>query len=231
VTPADLELINRYLAGDASAEEVYTIEGRIVGDPAFRKEVELTEALRGGIRELHRMGELPASLSHDPPFWQRPSYALAASIVAGLLAILSYALFDQLNQARQSIASLSRQLTDSAPSATSRIQVLRIAQTRGERTDPDAVWEQSQGAAVLELHLDVGLAAAPEYSLSLHRLTGKTQVLVLEVPHLVPSEDGEIVASLHSSLLSPGDYGLTLMPTPAGGGETAALTFRMRVMN
>jgi hypothetical protein len=231
VTAADLELVNRYLAGQASDDEIRSIETRIVGDAGFRREVELTEALRGGLRELHRDGQLPTSLSHNPPFWQRPSYSLAASSVAGILAILSYVLFDQLSQTRQSLASLASQLTDSTPSATSRVQVLRVAQTRGESSSPDAEWHRSQEAAVLELRLDAGLPPEPEYQLSLHRLAGNSPVPILDIPRLFPSDDGEVVMSLHSSLLNPGDYSLTLTPVSVDDGEAVTLTFRIRVTN
>jgi hypothetical protein len=75
--------------------------------PAFRHEVEVTEALRAGLRRLDEADGLEALLG-DPgrhgktdlsvAFWARPSYALAASVATIGLGVLALVLYGQLKQ-------------------------------------------------------------------------------------------------------------------------------------
>ncbi|MCH5376375.1 MAG: hypothetical protein JJ992_20590, partial [Planctomycetes bacterium] len=92
----DRELIDRYLAGQLDAETLQQVETRIVADPEFRHELELTEGLRAGLRALERRGGIAEQIQPPLRFWQRPAYALAASVAAAALALTSLALINEL---------------------------------------------------------------------------------------------------------------------------------------
>jgi hypothetical protein len=207
----EAELIRQYLAGSLSEKELRMIESRMVEDPEFRNEVELTEALRQGLRELHKRGEIAPLLSPRRAFWSPPRVALAASLATVALGAASF-LF------------LSR--PDSAPSGVI-TEALHFEQTRGSGPAPDASWVHKGAATRLELHFDVGLEPAPAYVVVIERVSGRGTTPVLELD-AVTTVDGEAVADLEGSLLPPGDYELHLVPKQAGDG-VPAIDYTLRV--
>lgn len=224
----DRELIDRYLACRLDEATQAQVEARIVGDAAFRKEVELTEQLRRGLREIESRGDLAPLMASQQPFWQQPIYALAASVAVGLLALTTVVLYQQLERSRATAIALATQLRSLEPSNTSRVEVLRLARTRAAGDEPDLLWSRSGAAAMLELRLDAGEAPSPPYDIVLARVDTGGDAPILRVPVAGVSSEGEVVVSVNSALLQEGDYMLRLTPIEAGDDDGTTV-FRLRV--
>ena len=224
----DRELIDRYLAGRLDEATRAQVDTRIVADAVFRKEVELTEQLRLGLRELDSSGSLLPLLAARQPFWQRPGFALAASVAAGLLALTSVALYQQLERARATALALAAQIQSRDPSSTRRVEVLRLARTRAAGDEPDLAWSRSGPSAMLEFRLDAGVTPRPPYAVVLARVGSNGDAPILRVPSAGVADEGEVVVSVYSALLQAGDYTIRLNPanTDDAGGATV---FRLRV--
>lgn len=224
VSIEDRELIDRYLADRTDHAGREAVEARIVGDAGFRAEVELTESLRAGLRGLAASGGLATTARTRRGFWERPSYALAASVAAGLLGIAAYAMYGQLERAREAMVGLQREMAGSRPGATSRVTVLTLVRTRS--AGPDLVLKAATQAELLELRLDPGVTLAGAYTVRLERVEGAQRIQIVVLPSVAPSSTGEIVVGVNSRLLAPGDYEVVLQP--AGSG-VAAMVYRIRV--
>lgn len=211
ISPEEAELIRQYLAGSLSEKELRMIETRMVEDPEFRNEVELTEALRQGLRELQKRGEIAPLLSPRRAFWSPPRVALVASLATVALGAASF-LF------------LSR--PDSAPPGVI-TEALHFEQTRGSGPAPDASWASKSAVIRLELHFDVGLEPAPAYGVVIERVSDRESTPVLELD-AVTAADGEAVAALDGALLPPGDYELRLIPRQTGSAQPA-IRYTLRV--
>ena len=221
---ADRELIDRYLAGRLDDDACAQVEARIVADAAFRGEFELTEQLREGLHELEVRGEL-GSLDRDiRRFWQRPGYALAASVVAGLLGVAALALYGQLQDTRTALVEL-KNAGSLRSTAIGRTRVVTLARTRSS-AGVDLVLKASEQADLLELRLDPGLSTAERYWATLERIEGNRATTIISVPSLAPSEDGFVVLLVNSGLLQSGDYRIALTPVE---GTDAAVVYRLRV--
>ena len=221
---ADRELIDRYLAGRLDDDACAQVEARIVADAAFRGEFELTEQLREGLHELEVRGEL-GSLDRDPRrFWQRPTYAFAASVAAGLLGIAALALYGQLQDTRAALVEL-KNAGALRSTATGRTRVVTLARTRSS-AGVDLVLKVSQQADLLELRLDPGLNTTERHWATLERVEGGGSTVILGVPSLTTSPDGSVVLVVNSGLLQPGDYRIALTPVE---GTDATVVYRLRV--
>lgn len=211
ITPEEAELIRQYLAGSLSEKESRMVETRMVDDPEFRNEVELTQALRQGMRELHKRGEIAPLLSPRRAFWNPSRVALAASLATLALGAASFLFFSRQDLAPAGV------LTES----------LHFVQTRSSGAGPDAAWERPPVPGRLEMRFDVGLEPAPAYQVLIRRL-GDEAALSMPDPTAVTAPDGEAVWIVDGRLLSPGDYELRLVPQGAGAAQ-AARSFTLRV--
>jgi hypothetical protein len=237
----DRELIDRYLADRSKEDEVLSVEARIVADAAFRHEVEVTEALRAGLRRLDEADGLEALLGgsgrhgmtdHPVAFWARPSYALAAWVATIGLGVLALVLYGQLEQERElSTASHPVEMvTQFAP--TQRRTPVAFASLR---SSSESVSIQLPSEPVLyEMAFDVGAEPAAVYALTIVRPAVEGDAMVFSAPRVVPVSDGLVRLSLHSALLAPGDYVVQLMPQGSGptadpGSQHAQVSFRLRV--
>lgn len=182
------------------------VETRIVEDPEFRNEVEITLALRQGLRELQKRGEIAPLLSPRRAFWSLTRVALAASVAAVALGAASFLFFS-----RQDLAP---------PGGVT--ETLHFVQTRSPDFAADATWQRPQAPGRLELRFDVGLEPAPAYGVVIERLAVEGRVTVLESPATTVA-GGEAVLELDGARLAPGAYELRLAPLPAG---TAGTQFR-----
>jgi len=218
------ERIDRYLAGRLSDEEAADVETRIIHDAEFRAEVELTESLREGLQELASRGELEPVLGVSTPFWQRPVYALAATVVATFAGITAIALYQQLDQARDRISVLAQNAATTRLAGSGATEVLQLVRARGAGSEPDVLWQTDPGIAQIELRLDAGVEPAAAYALQIARLDGNTPIKLLALPSVVPA-DGEVVVTVNAAWLGRGDYAVTIAPVD-GGEETV---FRLRI--
>ena len=218
----DRELIDRYLADQLSGDELTTMEARIVMDPGFRREFELTEALRVGLTRLDRSGEIDPLLN-DPAngrpvtgkpgqvlsFLSRPAYALAATVAALGLGLLSVLMFNQLQHARTLATTVGQPPAAATPAG--RREALSFAMLR---SDADAISIRSPDSPVqYDLSFDVGAEPAAEYSITISRIEADTRIIVLQIPRVATDDDGLVRMSAHSALLSPGTYAIRLAPT------------------
>lgn len=186
------------------------VETRIVDDPEFRNEVELTRALRYGLRELERRGELAPLLSPRRAIWSQPRVALAASVAAVALGAASFLFFSQLDRAPQGVLT----------------ETLYFVQTRSSGGEPDAVWARPVAPGRLELRFDVGLEPAPAYGVRIERLADGVAAVVLEASAQITPQ-GEATVEVDGALLEPGDYELRL--SDRTGGVRSDLTYTLRV--
>lgn len=187
------------------------VETRMVEDPEFRSEVELTQALRQGLRELHKRGEIAPLLSPRRAFWSPPRVALAASLATVALGAASFLFFLR---------------PDSAPPGVT-TEALHFEQTRSSGPEPDVTWRQPPAPRTVELHFDVGLEPAPAYGVVIERVSGQGATPVLELD-AVTTNDGEAVVALDGTLLPPGDYDLHLIPRQADSGQPS-IDYTLRV--
>lgn len=207
----DHELISRYLAKRLTDAEELMIETRIVEDPGFRSEVELTAALRDGLRQLESRGEVAPLLTRQIEWWSRPRIALVASMATIALGLISFFFYQQQ-------ASF-------APAAVT--ESLRFEQTRGGGPQSDVVWERTDRPTQLEMRFDVGLEPTPQYRVTLRRVIDGAAGPAID--RVIPaSSDGDVVLLLHGALLEPGDYEIRLEPQPVIGLD-GAVTYTLTV--
>ncbi|MEX0735069.1 MAG: hypothetical protein WDZ66_08615 [Steroidobacteraceae bacterium] len=194
----DHELIGRYLAKRLTDAEELMVETRIVEDPDFRSEVELTAMLRDGLRQLESRGEVTPLLTRHTEWWNRPRRAVAASMAAIALGLISFLFYQQ--QERSAPASVS--------------ETLRFEQTRGSDPQADVVWERTGAPAQLEMRFDVGPEPTPRYRVTVRRVIDGAAGPAID--RVIPtSSDGDVVLVLDGALLEPGDYEIRLESQPA----------------
>ena len=211
ISPEDRDLIDRYLANRLTDTEVVVVETRIVEDSGFRNEVELTEALRVGLRELENRGEITPLLSHRNTLWQHPRFALVASFAAVALGVASFLFYQRFDAGSDELAVAS----------------LRFDQLRGAGSTPDAVWQQSGVPTRLQLRFDVGLKPADTWQVVVDLVADDASRRILATTAALDG-DGLAVVNVESTRLPPGDYRITLTPqAPAPSQESVVYALRI----
>jgi hypothetical protein len=203
-------LICRYLAGRLPEVEELMVQTRIVQDPAFRNEVELTRAFKDGLRELENRGEV-AKLLRTRPDGRASRLALAAGVAAVAAGL---AIFHFYPAEKSAVPALAR-------------ETLRFDVTRGG-SEADVTWLRGSSPVELEMRFDVGPAPAAAYQVSVRRLADGAgrPALTQAVPSL---PGGEVVLAVAGDLLPPGDYEIRLEPLPAtGAAEAVSYTLAVR---
>jgi hypothetical protein len=194
----DHELICRYLARRLTEAEELMLESRIVEDPVFRNEVELTAALKDGMHELEGRGEVSRLLTGDGGSRRRLHIALAASLGAFTLGLVSFLFYQQREEL--------------APAAVT--ETLNFEQTRGSGAQADVAWERSSAPTQLEMRFDVGPEPAAAYQVTISRTDDDAAEATVGL-EIATSSDGEVVLSIDGALLEQGDYEIRLEPRPA----------------
>lgn len=211
ISPEDQDLIDRYLANRLTDREVVVVETRIVEDLGFRNEVELTEALRVGLRELENRGEITPLLSHRNTLWQHPRFALAASFAAVALGVASFLFYQRFDAGPDELV----------------VVTLRFEQLRGAGATPDAIWQQSGVPMRLQLRFDVGLEPADTWQVVVDLATDGASRRILATTAAL-DDDGLAVVSVESTRLPPGDYRITLTPQ-ASASSQESVVYSLRV--
>ncbi len=191
----DKDLIDRYLANRLTEAEVSMVETRIVEDTRFRNEVELTEALRDGLQELQRRGEITPLLSPRPDVWRRSRFALAATLAAVTVGTASFLLYQRMG----------------ADTAEFAVASLRFEMTRSGDGRPDVEWRRTGAPTQLEMTFDVGPEPAAAYRVAIERIAGGTRVTAV-VADAAATADGEALLTVDAAALEPGDYLVTVTP-------------------
>jgi hypothetical protein len=204
-------LISRYLAKRLTDAEELMVETRIVEDPGFRSEVELTAALREGMRELESRGEVTRILAVESAAWRRPRVALAASLGAIALGLVSLIFYQQ----RDTLA----------PAAAT--ETLRFELTRGNAAETDVAWERGRTPVQLEMRFDVGPEPAAAYHVTISGTQGGAGGAAVDRV-VQTSPDGEIVLAVDGRVLHPGIHEIRLEPQPATE-SVEAVTYTLAV--
>lgn len=207
------ELIRRYLANRLSETEELMVMTRIVRDPQFRNEVEVTAAFREGIRELEKRGKLSPLLGSQTRRWSRAQFAVAAVVAIVAMGGLMSFLLDQPSN-------------ESAPMVIA--ETLRFETKRGDGPLADVTWHQSGRPVRLEMRFDVGPDRAGNYRVTLERVSGAAIVSMAD-GSIPVSSGGEVVLFLDGTLLEPGDYEIRLEPQPAVAGD-GIMKYRLAVL-
>ncbi len=169
------ETIDRYLANRLSDAERDLVETRIVGDADFRREVELTQALRDGLRELQKQGEVAPLCSnrvpgcggvhHSPsrrPCWRSRSVSALSSISSARPAF---------------------------PPALV-VASLQFEHTRGAEPGPDVTWQRVESPTLLEMRFDVGFSPSPSYGVLIERASPAADTTVFTAASVGIGLDG-----------------------------------------
>ncbi len=207
------EMIDRYLANRLSDTERDVVETRIVGDPAFRDEVELTRALRDGLRELHKQGEVAPLLTPRTWMWRRSPLAIAASVAALALGIGAFVYIERTATEPDGLVVAS----------------LQFEHTRSAEGGPDVVWQRTGSSTLLEMRFDVGLEPARSYSVLIERVGSGADATVFTAAAVGTGLDGQLALSINSGLLEPGDYRIRLVPKPARPMQMDAIVYTLRI--
>lgn len=225
---ADRELIDRYLAQESQEAERDLVEAKIVGEPDFRSEVALTEALRDGLRYLRQQGQLDPLLTGGPSIWQRPVVAFAACIAAAMLCLVAFVFYVRLDRTRQELQAVSTELALSSLTRVTATDVLYFASKRSADGAPDISWRRPASSELLQLRFDVGLEPARGYRVLIERVGDGGSVTVLIVPLVDTDVNGEVSITLHSAILEPGDYHIHLDPEPKAAADWQSRLYTLR---
>jgi len=214
------DIIDRYLANRLGDAERQLVETRIVTDPNFRNELELTEALRDGLRQLEAQGGIAPLLRPQTWMWSRAPFAVAASLLAILLGAVSFLVFQRFDQPRDEVKPASGELV---------VATLRFERTRGDPAGPDVSWSRPAAPALLEMRFDVGLEPAPGYQVFIEKIRAGSATSLLMSTLAGTNANGEVAISIHSELLEPGDYRIRLDPQPGDAMQQEPTIYTLRV--
>jgi hypothetical protein len=212
--------IDRYLANRLSSAEREIVETRIVGDSAFRQEVELTTALRDGLRQLDKQGKIAPLLRARTGIWPRTPIAIAASILALALGICALLLYQRFEPLHRNLAAAPHDLV---------VAVLSFEQTRGTNDEPNVTWQRPAKPTRMEMRFDVGLEPAASYGVLIERMQAAAapqEVLSIEA---ATAEDGTVSISVDPVGWASGDYRIRLEPKPAGAASPESTYYRLRI--
>ena len=207
------ETIDRYLANRLNDAERELVETRIVGDPDFRHEVELTQALRDGLRELQKQGEVAPLLRPRTWMWRRAPFAIAASVLALAIGVGALLYFERM---------------DTQP-AELIVASLHFERTRGAEPGPDVTWQRSAVSTLLEMRFDVGLEPATSYGVLIERVGPAVDTTVFTASSVGVGLDGQLALSINSALFVRGNYRIRLEPQPAGPNAPEPITYALRI--
>ena len=214
ISQAEYELIRRYLANGLSEEEELMVTTRIIRDPRFRQEVEVTAALRDGFRELERRGKLASLLQSPAERRPRVPLALAAAVVVAVSGgVISYFVSDRQH----------------APAPAVEVETLRFETTRGDASRADLTWKTSGRPVQLEMVFDVGPSPAGSYRVKLRSSAG-TQITTAIDQVVETAPGGEVVLLLDGALLTQGNYDIRLEPSPVDL-PNAIVTYTLEVQD
>jgi hypothetical protein len=212
ISQAEYELIRRYLAKGLSEEGELMVMTRIIRDPRFRQEMEVTAALRDGLRELERSGTLASLLQSPAGLRPRVSLALAAMVLVAVSGgVISYLVSERQHPPASAVES----------------ETLRFETARGGASQADVTWRPSGRPVQLEMVFDVGPSPAGSYRVTLRSSAG-TQFATTIDQLIETTPDGEVVLLLDGALLAPGNYDVRLEPSSAGR-PAAIVTYTLKI--
>ena len=183
--------VDRYLAGQLGAREQRRFEEHFIGCEVCQEELELTERLRAGLREMaisSRSGqpatELPAAgVSSAPRYAMAASAVLAASLIAAGMGYHASG-----GTAGPAVA-----------------EVFPIHSTRSVAETSSRIRLSSPESAAVLL-VDPGPTQRHDYRVVVSRLDGDGATPIAEVSGVRPSYEALVAISVPGSLLAPGPH-------------------------
>jgi hypothetical protein len=193
----DHQVVERYLDGRLTPSEQEAFEEFYLAHPDVLEELELTERLRQGIKDLGEAGELERSLER-PRSWKwalsTPQYAAAASLLFAASLIVSGTLY-------RDNAGLRQELELVAGSAVTRL--VPIISVRGNDVNQVAEPVEREWTVLL---VEPGPADYDSFRATVLRQDRAGAEPIWELGGLVPGYDGLLPVGVPGGLLEPGDY-------------------------
>jgi hypothetical protein len=219
------QLIARYLAGQLPANESDAFERAVSEDPNLRDKTEQVLRFREGLARLRERGELDTLVRTPAPRRWLP-YAVAAGVAVAALGILPW-----LNQPPP-LALLARSPSEFATRQLEPPPVLGsyvLARTRGGMALTDVGSGKTVGWIELRAVPSV-LSPGARYTVQVRHLDGPARGAIAgQIDRLSAAPDGYVTTYLNLHELEPGDYELSLAPSPAAATSLEADRFVIRV--
>jgi len=215
------ELIEEYLAGELSGDELSSFESHFMAPPSRRENLRVARALRRYIDE-HANAAVPAPIRRATWF-AIPRFALAASVL--VIAAAAWFGVRSRNNHVQTAAGPAP-----APAATAAPQAVVIALTPGllRSGGAEPVLKTRPEAASIEFDLQLPPDAAgfAGYSAALSTVEGREVWRQAEL-----RRDGNTVKiSVPTSSLARGDWRIALAGTTAQGKPSTVSSYYFRVL-
>ncbi len=217
-------VVEHYVAGKLPAEEAACFEEHFLECAACQDAIEDAERLRRGLTfiaaEEAERATLRLGVAAALAVALRRSRILLSVLAVLVLALPTLYAWRQLGTARTQVAALAGELADQRQVQVN-VPILRLTASRGAGDELRLSLPAEPQRLVF--------AFEPTAALERYRawLSDDAGSVVFETAELTPSFRGELVLSLHSSLLHPGSYELRLEGPAAE--PVAAGRFLLRV--
>ncbi len=212
------DIVERYVTGRLEPEELARFEEHYLGCDACCDAVEGAELLREGITEM--VAEEAARVVRQsllPQVLARARGPFVAALVLAVALIPAGLAWRDNRRLASELATVARTLVEERRPRVN-TPIFTLAARRGD----DAVRQISLGSEPEWLVLEVELAepVAERYRATLSAPSpspgAAESVVIWQSSELVPSYQGVLALSFHSSLLPPGDYQLGVGALPSG---------------
>lgn len=223
---ADLRLIRDYVAGRLDGAELETFEARLVAEPGLLREVEITEALRKGLRALSEQGEFSGDLVQPQAasgWWRQQPLAVAALALLGVSVATNVTMF---RESRERAATAPR-MGERYPDASATTIVPLLGTRSSDQGGVAGTWSIAAATGLIALQVDVSMNPADRYQAELSWVGRPGRTIVLKLGNLTSDAEGLVTITLNPSLLAPGEFELAVFP--AGTDVRSGQTHRLRV--
>jgi hypothetical protein len=191
----DNGVIERYLSGQLSAAEEQALEEAYLADPDLLAELEATERLRAGIKDLSARGELKRA--RGTAGWlgalASPQYAAAASVLVAVSLALSGVLYRENVELRQQQGS----------STATAMSMIPIENVRGAAAIEVAAPAENEMAGLL---VDAGADGYDSYRVVILRRGEEAPEEIASAVGLSPDFQSQLAVAEPGRLLTPGLY-------------------------
>lgn len=190
----DNRVIERYLSGQLSAAEEQALEEAYLADPDLLAELEATERLRDGIKDLSARGELKRA--RGTAWWRAlasPQVAAAASVLLAVSLVLSGTLY------RENIELRQQQVSTTATAMT----MIPIESVRGEAAIEIVAPAENEIAGLL---IDAGAESYDSYRVVIMRRGEGAPEEIASAAGLAPDFQSQLAVAVPGRLLTPGLY-------------------------
>ena len=191
----DHQVMERYLKGTLTENEEQAFEEAYLEDTELLDELQATERLRAGFKDLDAGGRL--GHSRPPARWLRaiasPQYAAAASVLFAVTAVFSTMLY------RENLTL--REQTFAASSTVTRFVTLETL-----RGGAEIEFVAPPAEEFIMLLVDAGPTRYDAYRAELLRIEAASPQTIWSADGLEPTRDGEIGIGVPGRMLTPGRY-------------------------